>query len=465
MAARQSIPYGRVPQPVGSQTGIAGKPRTVTTAAPVVQYTPNDLHIPENLLDSIPNGEFLKKLNKAEQQIDLISTKKELDFHVIHAKSIAPSNFKRETGILRVFIYNTCEGQPWQKQLAQQRGEMVNNDLESSWTLRIEGRYLSHDGKETPYKFSSFLLGLSVDLVANENYPNLQGNIIEWRDAQQQYQTKQQEFDGMDVKKPGVFDINTKIAILIKDQSNVLKLSDKLSQFIGKQEATQQEVIFSIWNYVLFKDLISKKNTSNIDAVTNATPVINEPNPMAENVQNDLTVIKCDPVLQDLLRIEQFRFSQLYQLIQPHFQPRQPIILDYSINTKKSTTLGDLVLDIPVELPMDVIKQQKELSDDHKKVFGEANQITGRIAEINNKIAMGISKLKNLDSRRQFYQELNENPVEFIKKWTEVQLETLKSLKSDEGYNEEVVRRAEYFEENEDILRQKIDILLGSTKY
>lgn len=465
MAARQSIPYGRVPQPAGSLTGIAGKPRPVTTATPTVQYTPNDLHIPDNLLESIPNSEFLKKLNKAEQQLDLISTKKELDFHVIHAKSIAPSSFKRETGTLRVFIYNTCEAQPWQKQLAQQRGEMVNDDLESSWTLRIEGRYLSHDGKETPYRFSSFLLGLSVDLVANENYPSLQGNIIEWRNSQQQYPTKQLEFDGMDVKKPGVFDINAKIAILIKDQSNRLRLSDKLSQFIGKLEATQQEVIYSVWNYVLFKDLINKKNTSNIDAVTNATPVINEPNPMPEPIENDLTVIKCDAVLQDLLGIEQFRFSQLYQLIQPHFQPRQPIVLDYLINTKKSSTLGDLVLDIPVELPMDVIKQQKELSDEHKKIFGEANQITAQIAELNNKIGMGISKLKNLDSRRQFYQELQENPVEFIKKWTEIQLETLKSLKSDEGYNEEIVRRAEYFEQNEDVLKQKIDILLGSTKY
>ena len=52
-----------------------------------------------------------------------------------------------------------------------------------------------------------------------------------------------------------------------------------------------------------------------------------------------------------------------------------------------------------------------------------------------------------------------------MENWLESQLETFKALKSDEGYEEEVIRRAEYFEDNEDMLKEKIDVLLGSGRF
>lgn len=484
MATRQSIPqggiYGRnIPQqhhmpPPGSAGAVAAaaaaasKPRPNPSAAPAVQFTPNDLIIPEKLYDTTTNLEFYKKLTEAEKEVDLVSTKKELDFHVIHAKSLQPNGFKKDTGILRVFVYNTCENQPWQKQLAQQRGEMVDTSTEGSWTLRVEGRFLHDNGKEEPLKFSSLLSGISIDLIPNEDYPHLtesQTHVVEWRDQYAKYQMGQNEFDGLDVKRPGIFNLKAKIAILVKEQTNRLNLSSKLANFLGKKEATQAEAIHGIWQYVLYKGLMTKRDLGQVEAVTNTTPGLNDASmTVGGDSANDLTIVHCDELLRDLLGVDQFRFSELYQIIPPHFQPRQPIILDYEIDTRRSTTVGDLVIDIPVELPNDLIKQQREVSEEHKKVFAESVQVLSQVSELNTKIALGISKLKNLELRRQFYKELNENPVEFIKQWTKSQSETLKSLKSDEGYDEETVRRAKYFEDNEDLLREKIDVLLGLTK-
>lgn len=463
--------------------GHVTKPRTNPSAGPVSSYAPNELTIPETLYDKIPNLDLYKKLVEAERDVDLVATRKELDFHVLHAKSLQPSNFKKQQGILRMFIYNISENQPWQKQLDQQQGKNVNMSEEGSWTLKIEGKFISDqslnsekqqsqpetisDGSKL--KFSSFLNNVSIDLVANENYPNINennSNIIEWRDEYQQFSKNVNSFDGFNVKRFGIFNLHAKILINVKnDASSKLKLSDKMSLFVGKTESTQQDLIYSIWQYILFKDLIIKKDINKIDAITNNTPGINEINSLKDSAEKDLTIIKCDDVLKDLLEVEQFKFTELYQLINKHFKPKDPIVLNYEINTKKSSTLGETIIDLPIELPIDLNFLQKEVNDRNKAIFSDASSTLSNISSLNSKIALGINQLNNLNFKYNFFKQLNEDPVEFIKNWTKVQLETLKSLKSDEGYDEEIVRRSQFFEENEDLLKEKIDLLLGSTHY
>jgi SWI/SNF complex component SWP73 len=51
-----------------------------------------------------------------------------------------------------------------------------------------------------------------------------------------------------------------------------------------------------------------------------------------------------------------------------------------------------------------------------------------------------------------------------MKEWVESQLETLRALKSDEGFHEQTVRRADYYEKNDELLKEKIDIMLGANR-
>ncbi|KAK7684837.1 hypothetical protein QCA50_012081 [Cerrena zonata] len=268
MAGAQQAHPGSVPS--------NAMPRTNTGPAPSISYSPTDTVIPPQLYDKVSDLELYKKLQEAERQVDLLITKKGLDFQAIHAKSIQPSNFKNDTGILRVFVYNTCENQPWQRQLLQEQGQPVPDPTaaESLWTLRVEGRFISdeNNSEQQDLKFSNFLSGLSIDLLPNSDYPDLQNsqlNLIEYRDETSQIpginslQAAQarQQFDGFDVKRPGVFNIKTKIALMVKDQSGKLKLSDEMAQFIGKKEATQQELVYLVWQYVLYKDLFKNRDS------------------------------------------------------------------------------------------------------------------------------------------------------------------------------------------------------------
>lgn len=455
-------------------------PRPNAAPAPTISYTPTDIVIPSKLYDKVPNLDLYKKLKDAERQVDLLITKKGLDFQAIHSKSMQPSNFKSETGILRVFIYNTCENQPWQNQLLQEQGKPVPDptQAEASWTLRVEGKLLNQkheDPNVEPPKFSSFLSGISIDLLPNQDYPDLQNsqlNLIEWRDESNDFNTysngtKKPQFDGFDVKRPGVFNINTKIAILVKDQSAKLKLSDSMAQFVGKKEATQQELLYLTWQYVLYKDLFKKGDSfSKVPAVSSSSLANSAGLSVNQTDEDeDLTLVECDDILRDLLKVDLFKFSDLYKLLQPHFRPREPIIIDYEVNSRQSTTLGEVVIDIPIDLPISVTKVQREILESNKQAFESMTKADAIIQSLNQRISLGIVGLQNSNLRENFYRELSEDPVAFIQSWLESQAETLKALKSEEGFDEELVRKAKYFEENEEILKQKIDLLLGAQKF
>lgn len=457
-------------QPVPAEAPI--KIQQSANAAPAVSLTPTETAIPPRLYNKVPNLELYKKLHDAEQQLDLLIAQKGLDFQSVQALSMQPANNKCQQGVLRVFIYNTCENMPWQVQgSAPASGEAAP---EAKWTLRIEGAFAgdSAGASEEQPKFSSFLSGATVEIIPNSDYPamqNSQSNIIEWKEQASSTSaapggpSTQWQFDGIDVKRAGVFNIKTKIALMIKDHSSRLLLSPEMSLFTGKREASQQELVFAIWQYVLYKNLFKKADSlTQVSAVAStsiSSLAINK-----SDDENDISLVQCDSILKLLLKVEGFKFKDLYKLIQPHLRPRQPIIVDYEVDTTKSTTLGQVVLDIPVELPLSYTKVQREIIESNKSTFENMAKSDAHLQFLNQRISLGIASLHKVNARELFYRELSEDPVGFLQKWLESQSETLKALKSEEGYNEETVRKAQYFKDNEELLKQKIDLMLGAQK-
>lgn len=471
------------PQPYAQQTQIvpvAEAPTKIhqsSNPGAAISFTPTDINIPSKLYDKVPNLELYKKLQDTEKQLDLLIAQKGLDFQSVQAASIQPHNVKRESGILRVFIYNTCENMPWQRHLAGGISDSTNAD--AKWTLRVEGRFITSDKSSSEVetlKFSSFLSGISVEIIPNGDYPNLQGslsNIIEWRDESVNADTNsnnfgngstQWQFDGIDIKRLGVFPIKTKIAILVKDYSSRLMLSTPMAQFTGKREASQQELVYLIWQYVLFKNLFKKSDSFTTVPAVSASTITSQSMDVQGEDENDLSVVQCDEILKALLKVDYFKFKDLYKYTQPHLRPRHPIVVEYEIDTTKSTTLGDVVLDVPVELPLSISKVQKEILEENKNAYDSMSESDEHIQFLNQRISLGIATLQNVNARESFYRQLSKDPVGFLKQWLETQSETLKALKSEEGYNEELVRKAEYFKEHEDELRQKIDLMLGAQK-
>lgn len=135
-----------VPQHASSTTGshcqpshgveATSKVHQATAATPAVSFTPTDVNIPSRLYDKIPNLDLYKKLQDAEKELDLLIAQKGLDYQSVQTETAQQLNQKGETGVLRVFIYNTCENMPWQRKSGADMSQ------EATWTLKVEGRFI-----------------------------------------------------------------------------------------------------------------------------------------------------------------------------------------------------------------------------------------------------------------------------------------------------------------------------------
>jgi chromatin remodeling complex protein RSC6 len=403
-------PRGNSVQQVAQQGGAAAQGR------------PTDVSIPHSIDGLVPEVELYRRLQEAEKRIDILTARKFADA----TDSIGKIPRKKE--LLRIFVYNTADNQPWQRQGQQVSGE------EPSWTLRVEGRLVNGQNPDDPTrkKFSSLVSGVAVDLIPNNLDPSQQipkENVIEWHEPQDP-KAKTPEFDGLDIKRPGSENLKAKITIQPRDYPIKLKTSPELRSLVGVAETTQHDAVYAIWQYI---------QLNNLQAV------------------DDKRIINCDESLSKLFRVPRFNFKEIIALLSRHLSPSKPIVLDYEIRVDKATTLGDLVID--VEVPVENFTEQEALKLESKRLVAEHDD---SIKELNTKIVLGIQGLHNAHRKYQFYEKLSQDPVNFFTQFTESHSKLLKILSGDEGYNEENVRRSEFY--TDELLQENVDILLKTNR-
>lgn len=424
---------GSIPLPPGQQIPPLPPAAAPTTALPqpIVSLKPTDFTIPHSLDELFPEIEQLRKLQDAEKRVDAYTTRKWMD---LQDSIQAPS---KTTSVLRIFIYNTAENQVWQKELSKSQGKEVNEQEEPTWTLRIEGRLLNDDEpveSENREKFSSYLTGIAIDLDPTAKFdsvsPNQQNQkIIEWHDNPQ---GNISAFDGMDIKRKGSEKVKCKITIQPKEYPTKFKLDDPLVQLLGSNEMSERDVIYALWQYIQINKLQDKA---------------------------DKRLINCDEGLEKIFGFKKIAFPDLLVLIRKFLRPVEPVTIDYEITPDKSSTLGDVVLDISVER-RDVIEKRKanELNKLNEVYFKN----DGAIKELDNKIALDIQALNQSRTKYEFYKRLANDPVDFLEKWSESHAKALKILTGDEGYTEENARRSEFY--TDELLDENIDLLLNSNR-
>jgi len=413
------VPQQNAPQQIAQQG--------ITT----MQTRPTDINIPHSIDKIVPEVELYRRLQEAEKRVDIFTSRKINDLQ----ESI--SKIPRKKELLRIYIFNTAENQPWQLQPGQQPTE------EPSWTLRIEGRLVNKDNAEDPArrKFSSFLTGISIDLFQQNNYTdqqqqqqppqpdNTKENVIEWHE-QTDPSIQRVDFDGLDVKRSGTENIKTKVTIQPKEFPVKFEVSNELASLLGVSELTQHDAVYSIWQYIQFNNL---------------------------QAPEDKRIINCDENLSKLFGVPRFNFRDLIELLAKHLSPKKPIELNYEIKVDKSSTLGETVID--VEVPLDDISEQEAWRNEAKNMISQHDE---SVKELNSKIVLGIQALHNSHRKYQFYDELSKDPVNFFKDFTESHSNLLKILSGDEGYNEESVRKSDFY--TDEMLSENVNILLKTNR-
>ena len=246
---------------------------------------PTDREVPDELTDVIVGDgvERYKKLRDVERRLDAVMMRKRLD-----VSENVQRKYTRREGVLRVWISNTAEGQPWQ--VAEEGGVGFGEDgtfdfgesSQATFRVKIEGRLLDDPDfeKDSPEeekkedksgrpRLSHFFKSITIDFDRN---PALQPDgysAIEWRKpvpGSQNYDPKSSEvsFDALEFERKGDENINVTINLVRDMKTERFELSPQLAEVLDTEEEDRAGAVQGIWEYCRAMNLQEDEDKRNI---------------------------------------------------------------------------------------------------------------------------------------------------------------------------------------------------------
>ncbi|SCU87914.1 LAMI_0D07998g1_1 [Lachancea mirantina] len=428
---------------VRKASGPASQQNSQQQTNPIPVAQPTDAYIPPFLMKQIPELEAYEKLLDAERRIDLHIGRKKIDLYQSVSQLNAMKQETKEKQYLRVFISNISENQPWQTS---------EEGAEPSWTLRVEGRLVNGQEVDDPnrQKFSSFLQGIAVDFKKPEDEEEQPLSIVEWHADP----AAPVEFDGLDVKRTG--SVNVACTVTIQPSGftgDLIQFSPQLAAVIGLSRGSLHDAIYSIYKYILLNDLLDNDRTD----------VSTQSNASSDNTNGEKTIAKVDKYLATLLPEEKstIKLVELPALVNRHISPLPPVRVDYTVRVDKASTYGETVLDIEVPSKSDDTSAQEGMA-----LLSELNQLSTavdpKLQALNQELNVLRLQLNACASKHQFFKKMAEDPVPMLQEYVQSSSRALKILSGDDGFNEDTVRRASFYKENEAMLFENLGVLLSN---
>lgn len=224
---------------------------------------PTDREIPDEVSEAIVGDgvDRYKQLREVERRLDAVMMRKRLDI-----SDNLQRRYTRREGILRIWVSNTAEGQPWQvmeEGTANEDGMFELGENQATYKVKIEGRLLDDpedDEADKPApqhrpRLSTFFKQISIDF---DRDPNLQPDgfsQIEWRKKQmtpgQQLDPTDSEnnFDTLEFTRKADENINITINLTRDEKSERFKLSPELAEILDTEEEDRAGAVQGIWEY------------------------------------------------------------------------------------------------------------------------------------------------------------------------------------------------------------------------
>ena len=230
---------------------------------------PTDREIPDELAEVIVGDgiDRYKKLRDVERRLDAVMMRKRLDI----SDNTQRTHTRRE-GVLRVWISNTAEGQPWQ--VAEEGGVGFGEDgtfdfgesSQATFRVKLEGRLLDDqfesdrteeekkdDNARRP-RLSHFFKSITIEFDRN---PQLQPDgysAIEWKKpptGSQNYDPNSSEvsFDTLEFERKIDENINVTINLVREVKTERFKLSPQLAEILDIDEEDRAGAVQGIWEY------------------------------------------------------------------------------------------------------------------------------------------------------------------------------------------------------------------------
>ncbi|KAI8160536.1 SWI/SNF and RSC complexes subunit ssr3 [Colletotrichum sp. SAR 10_70] len=296
---------------------------------------PTDKTLPDGVEDCITDSEVAqryKELRDFERRLDATMTRKRLD--IVEAVGRNAKRYKT----LRVWISNTVEDQAWQGSGLSVDSFDFTPSAEPSYRVKIEARLLDDDQDESvedvaqnedqmdeddapssrrqssapaPQKcrFSRFFKALNVEFDRSRSRA-ASDQTVEWKRQSAQNATNVSDFDEFTFKRSGDENMNITVNLHRLEDPERYLLSPELAEVVDMIEASRQEAVLAVWEYIKMMGLQEDEEKRNF---------------------------RCDDLLRKIINGNDVgMIPNLNDYIQPHLRPLPPISLPYTVRVDET---------------------------------------------------------------------------------------------------------------------------------
>lgn len=432
---------------------------------------PIDREIPDEVSEAVVGDgvERYKKLRDVERRLDAVMMRKRLDI-----SDNLQRRYTRREGVLRIWISNTAEGQPWQVMedgTANEDGMFELGENQATFKVKIEGRLLEEPEQDEADKpspaqrprLSTFFKGITIDF---DRDPSLQPDgysQIEWRKRQvqagQQLDPKDSEnnFDTLEFTRKADENMNITINLTRDEKNERFRLSPELADILDAQEEDRAGAVQGIWEYC---------------------------RAMGLQEDDDKRKIICDEPLRRLFKADTVYFPYVPDLLIQHLQPLPPTQLQYTIRVDKPYITGTVdpeaessddeplkpsrptIYDIRVPLPNPLGHQLTKFHSSKTHL----NDLQS-IIKTDEDLALLVQKTHQTNAKRKFYNNLAKDPASFVKRWVSSQQRDLEVILAEasrgggeDATNEEFRRGGKDGVWGSELARESVGLWLARTQ-
>ncbi|KAK1832753.1 SWI/SNF and RSC complexes subunit ssr3 [Podospora conica] len=439
--------HHQVPMTQAQMNQAAEQQKAAIHNAKLRSARPTDKTLPDGVEQAcVDDGQVAmayKQLRDLERRLDATMTRKRLD--IVDTVSRSAKRYKT----LRIWITNTVEDQFWQTNGLNVDSFDFSSNLEASYRVKIEGRLLDDDddeaeadktedpapaaaddadkmdtdspakSKQQPkaiaakagqrHRFSHFFKALTVDFDRSKLAAGGRDASVEWKKPDRapgaaggSALPAMADFDEFTFKRNGEENTNITINLYRHEDPERFELSPELADVVDLREATRQEAVVGMWEYIKLMNLQEDEEKRNF---------------------------RCDEVLRKVIDKDAGYIPLLNDYVTRHLKPLPPLSLPYTIRVDEAfhTQPGG---------PPPTVYDVRVAVDDPLRARlapfvhpGTQHAATlRRVAEIDRDLGVIVQAIATHKAKHAFLKGMCEDPVGFVRAWLSSQKRDLEVI-------------------------------------
>ncbi|KAG7108453.1 Serine/threonine-protein kinase PKH2 like [Verticillium longisporum] len=370
---------------------------------------PTDKELPEGIEDCLATGDSVaqryRELRGIERRLDATLMRKRFDI----ADSLNRTTKRFKT--LRIWINNTVEDQVWQTNgLAVDTFDFTPN-VEASYRVKIEGRLLDDgydnssdeaDGsdsgddnsgsKSTTQRFTHFFKHLTVEFETSRSRAAADQTVT-WNkfDTTKPNHTKSPastEADELTFKRNGDENMNITIKLTRQENPERHRVRPELAEIIDMVEATRQEAIMGVWDYIRASGLQEDEEKRHF---------------------------RCDALLRKIVtRGDVGAIPNLGEYVDRFLEPLPPVSLPYTIRVDEAFHRNPQPTVYDVQVAVDDSLRNTTLPFVASPTYGNALK---EIIALDDQLTTLVGAVANSKAKHSFFMSLGNDPAVFLQDW------------------------------------------------